>query len=1045
MERRRPAGAGGVRALPHGASVHHVGRRRGRRLGRGAAEERHRLAPAVLEEGHVLPMAEGTLALPREHVVGDGAHVVQRDVQLDEPAANGGAGPGLRLHRRRRVHARPDPLSRADAEGHRRLLPGREPHGPLTGRPAARATGSPSCTRRRAGGAPRLPADARAALQGRTTAREARASRASGPGARAHSAAVLALKPAPPPHEASQPTHLPVSPARPAPGRPHARGRLRRRAAARGAHRPGGARPRRGLRGRLPGRRRLDPGAAGPYLDLVDLAVAHPEAPGALAAAVAGRRRARHRIHAGLRRRGPDARRVPIARAASPGRRAPPPRVVRLGEAASEGGAGSPALPLPPRRRRPRRSTSWRSSSATRGAARAWGARRGCAKAATVIGPLDWTPLRGLDEPSPIAAERAAREELPGHRALRGGRSRRPWSAPTRASSTSTPRARSRASRAVVVDLAVPRPETIHLALTTSSAAVVDVGGVRAIRRGFEAGGRPVMRFATVSVPAAGAVRVVVRVAQKGDGGPIELDAWGDDGQPLASSAPRARDAAAMLRRRRPPPVEIAPPPGGSGTLARRRGAARARRRARRPSTSSSPAAPARASAARDAGRRAALRARASSVADDLPDNKIAERAARRDRPRRSPRGPPRGRRRSGTRASIERRRGAGEGITEALRALGAAARRRGVDAGAGDPDGGRVRRDHRAGGRSSSTWPRRRTTSSRSQAPGSPLLAARRRAPPRRGAAPTRWRPRATGASAAPTLDCFEALRERGDFARPSPSSSGSGALRERARRAPRVRAHDAHPRGRSRRARSPSTTRMLPGERRMLEALGFAAGAHDPREAARAGSPATGSPRATAPTRIGPLVRALGIEPDPAPRLEEEGRKLVLADQRAAFLPAPAPRCCATSSGTASTRAGSSHFVQYDLRRVSGTTDVAQGAIAYGPAIEGRTRAAPAPQAHPQARRAHPRARRGRQRLAGERPLAARAGRLRRADRRGLGAARRHRADRHRHARSPARAHQRARGDHRGAPRGERSPSRSGRTRCSARPRSSARATTR
>ena len=37
-------------------------------------------------------------------------------------------------------------------------------------------------------------------------------------------------------------------------------------------------------------------------------------------------------------------------------------------------------------------------------AAHTWSARRGCASAATVIGPLDWTPLRGLEDPSPIAA-----------------------------------------------------------------------------------------------------------------------------------------------------------------------------------------------------------------------------------------------------------------------------------------------------------------------------------------------------------------------------------------------------------------------------------------------------------------------------------------------------------------------------------------------------------------------------------------------------------------------------------------------------------------
>src|SRR6185295_15710831 len=74
-----------------------------------------------------------------------------------------------------------------------------------------------------------------------------------------------------------------------------------------------------------------------------------------------------------------------------------------------------------------------------------------------------------------------------------------------------------------------------------------------------------------------------------------------------------------------------------------------------------------------------------------------------------------------------------------------------------------------------------------------------------------------------------------------------------------------------------------ILPGERRMLEALGFASGGRDPREA-RARLARDRLVARDSPYVLPALVRALGIEADPAPRLEEEGRRLVLADQKAA-----------------------------------------------------------------------------------------------------------------------------------------------------------------
>jgi hypothetical protein len=129
-----------------------------------------------------------------------------------------------------------------------------------------------------------------------------------------------------------------------------------------------------------------------------------------------------------------------------------------------------------------------------------------------------------------------------------------------------------------------------------------------------------------------------------------------------------------------------------------------------------------------------------------------------------------------------------------------------------------------------------------------------------------------------------------------------------------------------------------MLPGERRMLDVLGFVGPGHD-EAGARARLARDRMVAKDSPMGIGALVRALGIEPDPAPRLEEEGRKLVLADQREAYRPGAGTAVLKHLERYGIDASGFVHFLFYDLRRVSGTTDVAQGGTLYGPLIEGRS----------------------------------------------------------------------------------------------------------
>jgi hypothetical protein len=404
-----------------------------------------------------------------------------------------------------------------------------------------------------------------------------------------------------------------------------------------------------------------DPGAAGPYLDLVDQAAAHPDAPGALAATVAALDALTTGSTPGLDGAGPDA-------IAYRSRELFPAIVARLRHAwyasakPRQEGAPASALPL------------IRGVIALglhelalfvgdAGAAGIWGARRGCASSAAVIGPLSATPLRALDDPSPIQ---------PGEPLAAGYPGIAPFAADVPPAEVHADQcqidvnstSQLQGSRAVVVDLEVPRPQTIYLAFASSSAAAVDVGGVRAVRRGFEVGGRPVIRFATVSVPAAGAVRLVARVAQKGDGNLVEIDAWGDDGEPLKTKAPRAGDAA-PVRVTEAAAVEVSPPPGSAGPLLAASallglGDARGAEHLLEPTGETGPRSPG----------VDLVYARALDSADDMPDNKIVERQ-RGAIDRVLAAWPGSWEAKIGHARATERRRGAGDGVTEALREMG--------------------------------------------------------------------------------------------------------------------------------------------------------------------------------------------------------------------------------------------------------------------------------------------------------------------------------------------------------------------------------------
>ncbi|WP_437997649.1 hypothetical protein WMF26_44180 [Sorangium sp. So ce185] len=596
-------------------------------------------------------------------------------------------------------------------------------------------------------------------------------------------------------------------------------------------------------------------------------------------------------------------------------------------------------------------------------AAATWSARRGCANEAALVGPLDAAPLQSLTRPSPVSSAKGAplARSYPGIAPFATAVSPIVVRADACAIDVDAVSAL-QGTRAVVVDLHNPVAQRVSLALASSSAAALEVGGVPALHRDYAAGGAQVTRFATVEAQP-GTLRVVVRVAQKRDGGAIELSAFGENGLPLRARAPRP-GAAATSTAARPAAVSVVPAPSAPGerlgpaavevaaAALLALGDARAAERlldpegdgrldqggAPAPASASSPRA---APAAPRSPRLDLLYARAVRRVGDLPETKVVERTrAAVDRALAA--WPASWEARLYRAELAERRGGQGEGTMDALRELGVRVAPPTGPSGPSAPavpDADRMvlaelaMVAHRAGVTDVAEAAYARLAAA---APGSALLAAvDDRVHGRAGVD-------AVKAACGGGLDrsgnaCLAALLgASGDRAavlaeiqrlrrlRRAPDALRDVELRERVARGDlrgALAVYDAMP----------------PGERVMLEALGLAAGRGDVR-AARGRLARDRATARDAPAALGPISRALGLTPDPAPPLEAEGRKLVLEDQAKAFLPGAAVAVLRHVERFTIAPDGLVHYVTYDLRRVSGTTDVAQGAVAFGPLIEGR-----------------------------------------------------------------------------------------------------------
>jgi hypothetical protein len=581
-----------------------------------------------------------------------------------------------------------------------------------------------------------------------------------------------------------------------------------------------------------------------------------------------------------------------------------------------------------------------------------WVRRRGCVGEAAVVGPVDAMPLLGIEKRAP-----AFDAGTPFAEAYRGIEPFATSIKPEVVGADScfidvNATSFLMGTRAVVVDIENPRAQRVSFALTSASAANVEAGGAPILRRGYEAGGGFVMRLATANVPA-GRVRVVVRVAQKSDGNQIELDIWDEDGLPLAARAPRAGDVT-DARAASGKAIEIKPEGRDDAALSVAAaallalGEARAAEHMLEPiedsGDSSSPKSSAR---ARDP-RLELLYARSIEAAQDMSDTKALDRTrAAIDKAIAA--------RKTAWEARIaqarltERRRGAGEGPIEALKELGVVP----PAPGSGEAD--------RAPLLPSSNpmlltyvalSARRQKLADVSEAayvelakktPGAPILAAvDERLHGRVGSDAVKAA--CEGGTSRADLTCLEAIREHW-VARPQ-GGDMKAALTEIAR---------------LRRLRTAPTAlreveigvrvaggdltgalvvhdQLPPAQRRLIDAVGLAAskGLDEPARKRLTSKDALSA--RDAPYALPPLVRVLGLEPDPAPALEAEGRKLVLADMKAAYMPGAATAVLRHLERYSIDASGLVRYTTYDLRRVSGTTDVAQGAMSFGPMLEAR-----------------------------------------------------------------------------------------------------------
>ena len=186
-------------------------------------------------------------------------------------------------------------------------------------------------------------------------------------------------------------------------------------------------------------------------------------------------------------------------------------------------------------------------------------ARSGCVRDALVIGPVAWTPVSSVNEPTTIdVAGTPVPADLPGP----GPFTPKLVPAAVRALGCHIPlyaQSNAQGVRDVVVDVDVPRAGWVGVGLRTNSAATLRAGGRLALERPNALGSGPVARFAQIETDRPGTLRIVARVGMDQDFETIELGAWDDAGKPLRAHAPTVGQRAVVSVKRSIP--QASPPP----------------------------------------------------------------------------------------------------------------------------------------------------------------------------------------------------------------------------------------------------------------------------------------------------------------------------------------------------------------------------------------------------------------------------------------------------------------------------------------------------
>jgi hypothetical protein len=544
----------------------------------------------------------------------------------------------------------------------------------------------------------------------------------------------------------------------------------------------------------------------------------------------------------------------------------------------------------------------------------------GCAQEAAVVGPTTWAPVTGVEEPGPLDAG-GARLEASYPRGDAFGTAAHPLGVAGHGCSLELSAESSRPGvREVLIDVDVPPDGVLGLVLRAHGAAVLRAGGTTVMRRPFELGDEAAARFARITATP-GPLRIVARVGTGKDDDTVEVDLTGKDGAPIPGRAPAVGSTVEGRITGVVPMDPVAPRRSGetlllsAGDLAA--GDPRQAEQMLWEMTQRSDAPPA----------LALVYGRAVESARDLSAATRAERERRAfERVLEAWPASWEGTIAHAMLAGVRRgREEAGIEVLRDLDAQRASAKDRGKQAVVDAFEAVTAGRDQ--------LFDRARVALARAAGPlqGTALLAdVENAATPRLGA-------ELAGAMCDPaiapprnTLACFEALRDLGDRPRAATELARLRSLLGSPARFLSLEMGDALAAGDDATARR-AYGAMLPAERTLTE---LGALDRSPDVGARLRHAALDA--RDAPGALPPLLSAAGE--DPARDFDGEAEKLAAEDRKSPILPSAGTAVLAHTERYDIEPSGMVHWLLFDVRRVSGTTDVEENAQASAPDVWGR-----------------------------------------------------------------------------------------------------------